>query len=342
MLLNGADPQAVEQAADRLAAGELLAFPTETVYGLGARADDDAAVAKIFAAKGRPTDHPLIVHVSDAAAAQRFASTWPALAQRLAAAFWPGPLTLIVARRPGLAGAAAGAQDTIGLRCPAHPLAHALLVAAAERGVQGVAAPSANRFGRISPTTAAHVQSEFADRLPALAVLDGGPCAVGIESAIVDCSRAKPVLLRPGSLARDALAAAAGEPLADRDAAAPRASGTLDAHYAPRATLRLMPAAALRDALTLWADAQAAAATARQPDSAAPRLAVYSRTVRPPKAAGLVTRSMPDAPRAAAYELFAVLRELDALGVALIWVEHPPASPDWDGVRDRLQRAAAA
>jgi len=339
MLLTGTDPLAVEQAADRLAAGELVAFPTETVYGLGARADDDAAVAKIFAAKGRPTDHPLIVHVSDTAQAQRFAARWPPLADRLAAAFWPGPLTLIVPRRPGLAAAAAGGQDTIGLRCPGHPLAHALLAAAAARGVQGVAAPSANRFGRISPTTAAHVQSEFGD---GLAVLDGGPCAVGIESAIVDCSRGTPVLLRPGSLAREALAAAAGAPLADRDADAPRASGTLEAHYAPRATLRLMPAAALREALAVWADAQAAAPTTVRAPATQPRLAVYSRTVRAPKAAGLVARTMPGVARAAAFELFAVLRELDALGVALIWVEHPPASADWDGVRDRLQRAAAA
>ena len=342
MLLNGADPQAIEQAADRLAAGELVAFATETVYGLGARADDDAAVAKIFAAKGRPIDHPLIVHVCDAAQAQTFAAAWPPLAARLAAAFWPGPLTLIVPRASGVAGAAAGAQDTIGLRCPAHPLAQALLHAAARRGVRGVAAPSANRFGRISPTTAAHVQAEFADKLPALTVLDGGPCAVGIESAIVDCSRGTPVLLRPGGLARSALAAAAGQPLADRDAQAPRASGTLDAHYAPQARLRLMPAAALRDAITVWADAQAALAPFARATAAAPRLAVYSRTVRAPKAAGLVARTMPDAPRAAAYELFAVLRELDALGVALIWVEQPPPAPDWDGVRDRLQRAAAA
>lgn len=342
MLLIGADPQAVEQAADRLAAGELVAFPTETVYGLGARADDDAAVAKIFAAKGRPSEHPLIVHVVDAAAARRFASDWPALAERLAAAFWPGPLTLIVPRAPGLAAAAAGGQDTIGLRCPSHPLAHALLLAAAQRGVHGVAAPSANRFGRISPTTAAHVQGEFADTLPALTVLDGGPCAVGIESAIVDCSRGHPVLLRPGSLAREALAAAAGMALAERDADAPRASGTLAAHYAPHATLRLMPTAALRDALAVWADAQATAVPAARAKPGAARLAVYSRTVRAPKAPGLVARTMPDAPRAAAYELFAVLRELDALGVALIWVEQPPASADWDGVRDRLQRAAAA
>jgi L-threonylcarbamoyladenylate synthase len=338
MLLNGADPQAVELAADRLAAGALVAFPTETVYGLGARADDDAAVAKIFAAKGRPTDHPLIVHVTDAAEARRFAAEWPPLAERLAAAFWPGPLTLIVRRRPGVANAAAGGHDTIGLRCPAHPLAHALLVAAARRGVDGVAAPSANRFGRISPTTAAHVHAEFGDQIT---VLDGGPCTVGIESAIVDCSRGTPVLLRPGALARDALAAAAGLPLDERDAQAPHAPGTLAAHYAPRARVRLMTSAAMREALAVWADAQAGT-HAPGPAAVAPKLAVYSRTVRAPSAAGLVARSMPDAPRAAAYELFAVLRELDALGVALIWVEQPPAGDDWDGVRDRLQRAAAS
>jgi len=342
MLLNGADPQAVEQAADLLAAGALVAFPTETVYGLGARADDDAAVARIFTAKGRPADHPLIVHVGDADQARQFAASWPPLAERLAQAFWPGPLTLIVPRRPGLGAAAAGGQGTIGLRCPGHALAHALLLAAARRGVPGVAAPSANRFGHVSPTTAAHVQSEFADTAPSLAVLDGGPCAVGIESAIVDCSREVPVLLRPGSLSREALAVAAGAPLADRDADAPRASGTLAAHYAPHASVRLMPRTALLDAIALWADAQAAAAPAKPRAAAGPRLAVYSRTVRVPPAAGLVQRTMPDAPRAAAYELFAVLRELDALGVALIWVEQPPAGADWDGVRDRLQRAAAA
>jgi len=342
MLLNGADPRAVEQAADLLATGALVAFPTETVYGLGARADDDDAVAGIFAAKGRPAEHPLIVHVGDAVQAGRFAGGWPPVAERLAQAFWPGPLTLIVPRRPGLAGAAAGGQDTIGLRCPGHALAHTLLLAAAQRGVHGVAAPSANRFGRISPTTAAHVQSEFADAVPALAVLDGGPCAVGIESAIIDCSRALPVLLRPGSLSREALAAAAGAALADRDADAPRAPGTLAAHYAPHASVRLMAPVALLDAVAMWVDAQAAAAPARLGAAPGPRLAVYSRTVRVPPAAGLVQRTMPDAPRAAAYELFAVLRELDALGVALIWVEQPPAGADWDGVRDRLQRAAAA
>jgi L-threonylcarbamoyladenylate synthase len=342
VLLAADDPRAVEQAADRLMRGELVAFPTETVYVLGARADDDAAVAHIYAAKGRPSDHPLIVHVADAKHAQVFAAQWPPVAQRLAAAFWPGPLTLIVPRRNGIGGAAAGGQDSIGLRCPQHPVAHALLLACASRGVPGLAGPSANRFGRVSPTSAAHVVDEFGD---GVTVLDGGPCEVGIESAIVDCSRidsAGPVLLRPGALTREALAAAAGMPIGEPDAHSPRASGTLEAHYAPRATLRLMPGASLADALAIWADARAAAA--RPSERAKPTLAVYSRTVRLPRQAadlGLVARQMPASARAAAFELFAVLREFDAQGVGLIWVEQPPPGSEWDGVRDRLRRAAA-
>ena len=324
MLLDGQLSDAVAQAADRLAAGELVAFPTETVYGLGARADDDAAVARIFAAKGRPSEHPLIVHVVDAEHAQAFAQTWPPLAQRLAAAFWPGPLTLIVPRRAAIGTAAAGGQDTIGLRCPAHPLARALLVECAARGVPGLAAPSANRFGRISPTTAAHVAGEFDD---AITVLDGGACEVGIESSIVDCSRGRAVLLRPGVLTRERIEAAAGEPLAEPDAMAPRAPGTLESHYAPQAKLRLMTPGMLHTALQMLGELP-------------PGLAVYSRTVRPP-AAGARFRPMPNQPRQAAFELFATLRDLDADGVKLIWVEEPPPEPEWDGVRDRLQRAAA-
>jgi L-threonylcarbamoyladenylate synthase len=315
----------VVEAAERLAAGELVAFPTETVYGLGARADDPAAVARIYAAKGRPSDHPLIVHVADVQAARRFAQPWPVLADRLAAAFWPGPLSLIVARAPGAAEAPAAGQPTIGLRCPSHPVAHALLLEAQERGVPGVAAPSANRFGRISPTTAAHVQAQLGD---AVAVLDGGACEVGIESAIVDCSRAVPHLLRPGALGRARIEAVLGQPLGDFDADAPRAPGTLAAHYAPKARLRLMSTPMLRDALKVLGQGL-------------PALAVYSRTLRSAER-GIVFRRMPDQPQAAAHELFAVLHELDALGVSLIWVEQPPDTPDWDGVRDRLQRAAAA
>ena len=323
------DP-AVLSAAHKLAAGELVAFPTETVYGLGARADDDAAVAAIFAAKGRPADHPLIVHVSAPAQAALFAREIPPVARRLMAAFWPGPLTLIVPRAAGVAGAAAGGHASIGLRCPAHPVARALLAAAQQLGVPGLAAPSANRFGRISPTTAQHVHDDFgAD----LTVLDGGPCELGIESAIVDCSAGHPVLLRPGALTRAQIEAVAGEPLRRPDAGSAPAPGTLAAHYAPRARLVLMPAATLRSAL----------AAAQAPDDA---LAVYSRSA--PAALGLAGtrpirwRAMPADAVAAAHELFAALRELDRPGTDRIWVEEPPGTPAWEGVRDRLQRAAAA
>lgn len=330
-LFDGQDPRQVAAAAAALAAGDLVAFPTETVYGLGARADDDTAVAKIFEAKGRPADHPLIVHVNDVPSAQRFAADWPALAQRLADAFWPGPLTLIVRRRPEVAGAAAAGQATIGLRCPSHPVAQALLAEAQRLGVPGVAAPSANRFGRLSPTRASHVQAEFAQNLPELRVLDGGECEVGIESTIIDLSRGHPVLLRPGQLSREQVETATGERLSDGDAGAPRASGTLEAHYAPTATLRLMSAAQLRAALGVLGDA-----TSRL----VPGLAVYSRTVKPGR--NVRHRPMAAGAAGAAHELYGVLREIDDGDVRLIWVEEPPDTPEWEGVRDRLRRAAAA
>ena len=325
-IVSGNDPAALQRAAAELAAGRLVAFPTETVYGLGARADDDAAVAQIFAAKGRPADHPLIVHVRDVAAAQAFAREWPASAQKLADAFWPGPLTVIVPRREGIGGASAAGQDSIGLRCPSHPAARALLDAAAALGVAGVSGPSANRFGRISPTTAAHVFEEFGD---AMTIVDGGECDAGIESAIVDCSRGAPALLRPGVLTRDQIEAALGQPLRAAGRDAPRASGTLEAHYAPRAKLRLMPADQLRVALGVLAK------------SSVNPVAVYCRTITPDRSVR-ASRAMPDDPVAAAHELFAALRELDSTGASLIWVETPPDAPAWDGVRDRLQRAAAA
>jgi L-threonylcarbamoyladenylate synthase len=330
MLLDGRDADAVVRAAQALAAGELVGLPTETVYGLGARADDDLAVARIFEAKGRPADHPLIVHVATPADAAAFAAEWPPVAQRLADALWPGPLTVIVPRRPEVAAAAAGGQATVGLRCPRHPVAQAVLKEAQRLGVKGVAAPSANRFGRISPTLARHVVEELGDDL---LVLDGGPCEGGIESTIVDCSRGRPVLLRPGVLTRTRLEAIAGEPVFDRDEAAPKASGTLEAHYAPRAKLRLMPAEMLRQALqVLDAPGQREAL----------KLAVYCRTVPRSAARGVVYRAMPTEAVPAAHQLFSTLRELDDQGTHLIWVETPPDSPEWDGVRDRLQRAAAA
>lgn len=331
MILDGARAQSIEQAVHALREGALVGLPTETVYGLAADADNPAAVAAVFATKGRPSDHPLIVHVPDAAAATHFAAEVPAFARALMDVFWPGPLTLILPRRAGVAEAAAGGQPSIGLRCPAHPVAQALLRACAAGGLHGLAAPSANRFGRVSPTTAAHVRDEFGD---ALLVLDGGPCAVGIESTIIDATRGAPVLLRPGQIGRAAIEAACGERLRERDAFAtdaPRASGTLAAHYAPNARLRLMTARELQAGLDLLgADAQRAG------------LAVYARSPLQRVAAGVLLRRMPDDAEATAQQLFAVLRDFDAQGARLIWVESPPESGDWDGVRDRLQRAAAA
>jgi L-threonylcarbamoyladenylate synthase len=326
MVLNGSDPAVIVSAAQALAAGELVAFPTETVYGLGARADDDAAMAKIFTAKGRPADHPLIVHLVDASAASHFAASISPLAARLMAAFWPGPLTVIVPRLDGIGAAAAGGQTTIALRCPSHPVAMALLRAALDLGVKGVAAPSANRFGRVSPTTAAHVKAEFED---GLLILDGGACTVGIESAIVDCSRSHLVLLRPGALTQAQIETVAGEPLLARDAASPRASGSLEAHYAPRAAVRLMTLSQLNEALQARA-------------SNAPALAVYSRGAVRALPPHLLNHRMPANAAHAAQELFSALRAFDDEGVQTIWIEVPPPDPEWDGVRDRLQRASAS
>ncbi|HVE53530.1 MAG TPA: L-threonylcarbamoyladenylate synthase [Ramlibacter sp.] len=328
MILDGRQQASVTQAAQLLAGGGLVAFPTETVYGLGADAGNEAAVAGIFAAKGRPSDHPLIVHVPDAAGAERFAAEIPPVARRLMQAFWPGPLTLILPRRADVGAAAAGGQDSIGLRCPSDPIAHALLLAcaAADPPVHGLAAPSANRFGRVSPTTAQHVAAEFDAQL---LVLDGGATPVGIESAIVDCTRGVPVLLRPGTLPRTEIEAACGERLwlpEERPGAAPRASGTLESHYAPDARVRLMDGRSMQTALDLLgADVKG--------------IAIYART--PVRTRSSHYRRMPDDAAETARQLFAVLHDFDAQGVKLIWVEAPPDGPEWDGVRDRLRRAAA-
>ncbi|MBP8148758.1 MAG: threonylcarbamoyl-AMP synthase [Limnohabitans sp.] len=326
-----ADERAIAQAARALRDGQLVGIPTETVYGLAANATDDAAVAQIFVAKGRPADHPLIVHVASAAQVPIFAAQVPEFAQALIDAFWPGPLTLILPRQSGVATASAGGQDSIGLRCPSHPVAQALLRAALALGVHGVSAPSANRFGRVSPTTAAHVQSELGQDL---LILDGGECAVGIESTIIDCTRGAPVLLRPGHITRVQIEAACGRTVLDKDApqevmgqAAPRASGTLESHYAPRAKVRLM------SAQDIDAKLQALGPHANN-------LGVWSAH-RPDAGAGVVWRAQPAGAEQAAHDLFSVLRDLDARGVTQIWVQLPPDTPEWEGVRDRLQRAAA-
>lgn len=331
MILDGTLESSVQAAVAALARGELLGLPTETVYGLAANADDEAAVARIFSTKGRPANHPLIVHVASPEGVAHYAREVPAFAQRLIDAFWPGPLTLILLRRDGVARAAAGGQESIGLRCPSHPVARRVLAACAAQqpAIHGLAAPSANRFGRVSPTTAAHVQEEFGEML---LVLDGGACAVGIESTIVDCTRGQPVLLRPGVLDPIDLARACGQRILSKEelsAHTPRASGTLLAHYAPKATLRLMSAGELQAGLNVLGDD-------------AVHVAVYARSRLRLPTPRMPFVQMPEAPADAAHELFAQLRAFDERGARLIWVEAPPEDPSWDGVRDRLQRAAAA
>jgi len=311
----------IDAAAHRLASGEVIAVPTETVYGLGADATNEKAVAKIFALKGRPADHPLIVHFSNPAAISYWSSEVPREARILAAHFWPGPLTMILRKADRVPKIVTGGQDTVGLRCPSHPVAQELLAEFARIGSGAVAAPSANKFGHVSPTTAAHVREEFG---PDLFILDGGACDVGLESTIVDLSRGKPVLLRPGAITRDDIAHVLGASPEDRDAAAPRASGTLAAHYAPRTALAIVEAAALD--IELARPANIAVLALREP----PPSAHVTSWITAPFDVGRY-----------AHDLYANLRKLDASGAKRIVVEAPPTTPPWEAVNDRLLRAAA-
>ena len=311
-----ADPIAVAVAA--LKRGEVIGLPTETVYGLAADAANPAAVARIFALKGRPADHPLIVHIANASQLHQWARAVPGTAVALATAFWPGPLTMILPRHAGVADVVTGGQQTVGLRCPRHPLA--LQVLQAFGGA--LAAPSANRFGRISPTSAAHVRDEFGEAVPI--VLDGGDCEVGIESTIIDLSSATPRILRPGRITRAQVESVIGAVAVDASEHSPRVSGTLEAHYAPRTPmLMLARPALLREA--------------REQNAFGKRLAVLALAQLPPGLAGLALR---DEPVAYAHGLYAALRELDAGGQQLLLVERPPEGLEWLAVHDRLRRAA--
>jgi len=313
----------VARAAALLAAGGLVAFPTETVYGLGADASREDAVGRIFDVKGRPRAHPLIVHLAPGASLEGWAIDVPELARRLAAAAWPGPLTLILRRGPRVAAAATGGADTVGLRVPAHPLAQALLRAFGG----GVAAPSANRFGAVSPTTADHVVADLRGDVDY--VLDGGPCEVGVESSIVDLSRGRPVLLRPGGLPREVIEAIAG-PLAAADASAPAAPGTLESHYAPRALVIAVEPGAVVVAVAAAQAAQRGEVAVLAPASAFARWPNLPARAYP----------LPDDAAGMARELYAALRELDASGVDVVIAALPPAAGLGEAVGDRLRRAA--
>ena len=315
-------PLEIARAVEMLRAGGIVAFPTETVYGLGGDASNPAAVAAIYALKGRPANHPVIVHLAAADRVADWAREVPEAAHRLAAQFWPGPLTLILRRASGVLDALTGGQDTVALRVPSHPVARALLAAFGG----GVAAPSANRFGRVSATTADHVRAEFGAQVGL--VLDGGACAVGIESTIVDVSGAAPALLRPGGVALADLEAALGQPLALAKRDAPRAPGTLKAHYAPVTPLMLV-------------EADVAAELIRSLVRQEKKVAVLSFSAMRPMLPGLHWISAPAEPEGYARALYANLRELDATHSDVIVAESPPQRSEWFAVLDRLTRAAA-
>jgi len=305
----------VRRAAEILKRGGLVGFPTETVYGLGADASSAQAVKRLYAAKRRPLDHPVIVHFADADLAFSWAREVPQAAKKLAAKFWPGPLTLILRKSAKAGDFVTGGQDTVGLRVPSHPVAQELLKAFGG----GVAAPSANRFGQLSPTTAAHVREDLGKDVEL--VLDGGPSEVGIESTIVDLSSGDPVLLRPGRISAAELEAALGSPVHARQSDSPRHSGGLERHYAPRTPARLVPTHELDQEIARLKDKLAVLAFSR-PDE---RVDYWLR--------------MPREPQAYARKLYAALRELDGAHCESILIEAPPEAPEWAGVRDRLERA---
>ncbi|MEE4203962.1 MAG: L-threonylcarbamoyladenylate synthase [Halieaceae bacterium] len=307
----------IEKAIAALNAGELVAIPTETVYGLAADASSPTAVRKIFALKGRPPSRPLIVHLPYAEAIDRWASWVPDYARRWASVFWPGPLAMVLPRQSGVLNEVTGGQDTVALRVPDHPLTLALL----EAFGGGLAAPSANRYGRISPTTAAHVRDEFGSEAPL--ILDGGPCRVGIESTIVSCLDDTPRILRPGSISAMALSQAAGVPVlsgaGDTHVVVP---GQVASHYAPVTPTQLLP----HGKTSIWAGSEVRAGF----------LGFHSPPF-PVEAQQLLALQ----PEVAAQQLYAALRQLDDTALETILIEAPPSDPEWEGVWDRLRRACA-
>ena len=323
------DADAVERAARCLEAGGLVAMPTETVYGLAADADNPEAVAATFAAKGRPSDHPLIVHVAGVDALEHWARDIPPEAWLLAKHFWPGPLTMVLKRRGRALDIVTGGQDTVALRCPSHPVAHALLARLAGPTHKGLTAPSCNTFGRISPSSAQHVADDLGVKPTGKLdmILDGGPCEFGIESTMVNLSSGMPAILRHGVITRAMLEAVLGFAVPDAGADAPRASGRLKSHYAPKTKLELVEAdRLLARALEIGPEHTAALAPAEV-------------------LAGLpaLKLAIPAQPDYLGYgrELYEHLHRLDACGAERILVAVPPEAPEWAAVRDRLGRAAA-
>ncbi|RFF29679.1 L-threonylcarbamoyladenylate synthase [Wenzhouxiangella sediminis] len=318
MIRLGDSEEDLQRAADLLRRGELVAVPTETVYGLAGVADEPEAVRAIFAAKGRPADHPLIVHLPGIEAMDDWAAEVPETARKLARAFWPGPLTLILPKADRVSDIVTGGQQTVGLRVPGHPVTLRLLKILD----RAVAAPSANRFGRISPTAADHVVSEFEGRDSVAAVIDGGPCNVGVESTIVDCSGPYPRVLRPGMISIEQLAGVLGDtPNLAGESEGPRASGRLPSHYAPETKVELVDAEVLV-----------------RPD---PDAAVLALGDTPDPGGFRAWQSLPEDPKLYARGLYAALRQLDHRGARRILVQRLPEESAWSAIRDRLDRATS-
>lgn len=321
----------IRAAARILESGQLVAFPTETVYGLGADAENPVATAGIFELKNRPSNHPLIVHLAPEADVHYWSSDIPVEARKLIDAFWPGPLTLILKRASHIPAAVAGGQDSIGLRCPSHPVAQALLRVFKD-GKGGIAGPSANRFGHVSPTRAEHVRDEFGDDPRLAAILEGGQSEVGIESTILDLSRiesAGPVLLRPGKIHSLQIAEVIGRMPAMPDAAAPRASGTLASHYAPATPVVIVPEKDLNSILEELEKKDIRVA-----------LLHYSSLSSERKLPLVKQTGLFCSPDVYSHQLYASLRELDRHQADVILVEATPDTEAWKGINDRLRRAA--
>lgn len=320
--LRRATAQELEEAVTALRDGNLVAFPTETVYGLGANARDAAALRKIFEAKGRPADHPLILHLDNARFLPRWVAEVPPQLEPLAKAFWPGPLTLVMRRSEECSDVLTGGQDTVAIRVPAHPMAQQLLTAFGG----GIAAPSANRYGRVSPTRPEHVREELGDAVGL--ILDGGECTIGVESTILSLAGPKPRLLRPGSITRAQIEAVIGPIEVGADAAAPRVPGSTAQHYAPSSAVAIVPPTLLESRIdTLLRDSRRVAVLAQRPPRKAQQGVTWINAGR----------------RLDAYQrdLYANLRSLDKAGADLILIEEVPTLPEWAAVRDRLSRAAA-
>lgn len=328
-IASGQSADAINRAVALLNVGCLIGLPTETVYGIAADADNAQAVSKIFAAKGRPADHPLIVHLGADEMLTHYASDIPDTAWALSEAFWPGPLTLILKKAKNVPDVVTGGQDTVGIRIPGHPVALALLRAFAESRQQGggLAAPSANRFGRISPTAAQHVANELGDAVSL--ILDGGDCQVGIESTILDLSRGKPEILRPGAITAEQLSMVLGQPVSIRGvdgSDAPRVSGSLDSHYAPLTPLQVLEGRVIEQMLQ---GSENYAAILRD----CPNL---NKSIKQNPNVIILANE----PVAYAHDFYRVLRDLDEGGYIKILVQELPATIGWTAIQDRLRRAA--